>query len=117
MPFCPNCRYEYSEGADKCFECGSKLVAELSPEPARALPDEPLVKVFTAEHIIEAQTVRGVLDAEGIPCRRRHDPDRFLLGVGRFLPIDILVPESKAQEARDAIKAAMEAGSDLPEEM
>lgn len=33
MPFCPNCRYEYTEGARRCSTCGAPLVDELPPQP------------------------------------------------------------------------------------
>ena len=37
MPFCPNCRYEYTEGATRCSTCGAALVDELTP-PAPKVP-------------------------------------------------------------------------------
>ncbi len=32
MPVCPNCKYEYVKGIDKCPDCGAELVDELPPE-------------------------------------------------------------------------------------
>jgi len=36
MPFCPNCRYEYTEGATRCSTCGTALVNELAPPAPKA---------------------------------------------------------------------------------
>jgi hypothetical protein len=47
MPFCPNCRYEYTEGATHCSTCGAPLVDELPPE----LAHEPRLGFAPADRV------------------------------------------------------------------
>lgn len=123
MPFCPVCKYEYVQGVDKCPDCDAELVWELPPEtpkPEDLWSNEEAVTVFTAKDSVEAEIVRGILESAGIPCYVNPGVTKWARGtsiLGGLQSLDIMVLESKAGEAEEAIKAAMEAGSELPEEM
>lgn len=44
MPFCPNCKFEYNPGIEKCPDCGSPLVERLE-EGEHMRPEAPVVKL------------------------------------------------------------------------
>ncbi len=101
-----------------CPDCGLPLVH--SPEFAAAAPaptsaqerarkvqaryaEGPLVRVAAARHQSEAEFLQGLLLEEGIPSLTRRSggfdvPDFLAAG-----PRDILVPQSGALAARDAL--------------
>ena len=67
---------------------------------SRSTPKEQLVKVARAENRIQAEFIEGLLLEEGIPC--------VLSGlIGGYAPVvdprDVMVPESGAQAAREAL--------------
>ena len=131
MPFCPKCKYEYVNGIEKCPDCDEELVWELPDQklpfelPPEHVPPgfwstDEVVTVFTAKDIIEAEIVRGILESAGIHCYATPEVTRWARGasmLGGLNSLDIMVLESQAGEAQAVIKEAMEAGSDLPEEM
>jgi hypothetical protein len=45
MPFCPNCKYEYEAGVERCADCGSLLVERLEEPHSEPRPEVPLVKL------------------------------------------------------------------------
>jgi Putative prokaryotic signal transducing protein len=62
-----------------------------------------LVKIARAENQIEAEFIEGLLLEEGIPCLLRRSSG---FDVAEFLaagPRDVLVPQSGAQAAREAL--------------
>ena len=66
---------------------------------------DPLVKVARARHQAEAELMENLLRDQGIPSLSRRSggfdvPDFLAAG-----PRDILVPESGAQAAREALAA------------
>jgi len=72
MPFCPNCRTEYSSG-ETCADCGARL-ATTPPEgwsagqrPEQMRPAE----VAQTESMIELDLMESQLRAAGIPTARR----------------------------------------------
>src|SRR3990170_2753844 len=101
-----------------CPECGLPLVH--SPEIAAAAPpltparerarkvrasysEGPLVRVASARHQSEAELLQGMLLEEGIPSLLRRSagfdvPDFLAAG-----PRDVLVPQSGAAAAREAL--------------
>ena len=123
MPFCPKCRYEYVQGIEKCPDCDVELVWELPSEPPKPedlWSNEAAVTVFTAKDGVEAEIVRGILEGAGIQCCVTPEITRYVRGLSTtqsLMPIEIKVLESKAWDAEKVIREAMEAGSDLPEEM
>jgi hypothetical protein len=80
---------------------------------------EPLVSVFSARNESEANIVKGLLESQGIAAifREVATPSYgsiFSVSEGRWA--DILVAQSQAQEARDAIVAAQSSENDITPE-
>jgi hypothetical protein len=81
MPYCPNCRTEYTSGAAICADCGAALI-ETPPEGwRRAQRPEGMrpVEVAEAENLVELDLMEAQLRAAGIPTARR--PRRVALFV------------------------------------
>src|SRR5829696_6481456 len=115
---CTACATPHDAGERFCPDCGMPLVH--SPEAAAAAPpltaaqerarkiqaryaEGPLVTVAAARHQAEAEFLQGLLLEEGIPSLLRRSggfdvPDFLAAG-----PRDILVPQSGASAARDAL--------------
>ena len=115
---CSRCATSHSLDERFCPDCGLPLVH--SPEVTAAAPAPtsaqqrarkvqaryaagPLVRVAAARHQSEAEFLQGLLLEEGIPSLLRRSggfdvPDFLAAG-----PRDILVPESGALAAREAL--------------
>ena len=115
---CASCATPHPLSERFCPDCGLPLVH--SPEFAAAAPapttaqerarkiqaryaEGPLVRVAAARHQSEAEFLQGMLLEEGIPSLTRRSggfdvPDFLAAG-----PRDILVPESGALAAREAL--------------
>jgi hypothetical protein len=115
---CTSCATPHPSSERFCRDCGLPLVH--SPEVAAAAPaptsaqqrarkvqaryaDGPLVRVAAARHQSEAEFLQGLLLEEGIPSLLRRSggfdvPDFLAAG-----PRDILVPQSGALAAREAL--------------
>ncbi len=116
---CPSCAREHPPSERFCASCGMPLVHPGSlgdiDEPigerrqqARKIKPQysegRLVKVAYAQNLPEAELIQGLLIEEGIPSMARRAagfdvPDFLAAG-----PRDILVPESGAEAAREALK-------------
>lgn len=114
---CPSCGREHPPSERFCASCGMPLVHP--PEAAGAEPGERreyarkikpqysegrLVKVAYAQNQPEAELIQGLLLEEGIPSMTRRAPG---FDVPDFLaagPRHILVPESGAEAAAEALK-------------
>jgi len=109
---CPGCARTYPREERFCERCGMPLVYVPGPKlkaterqrKARKIKPQyaegELVKVARAENQIEAEFIEGLLLEEGIPC--------VLSGlIAGYAPVvdprDVLVPESGAQAAREAL--------------
>ena len=118
---CPGCGRTYARSERFCSDCGMPLVfmpgseREASARQRRARKVKPqytegaLVKVARAANQPEAELIEGLLLEEGIPSLQRRAggadvPDFLAAG-----PRDILVPESAAEAAREALAPAAEA--------
>ena len=115
---CSRCATPHGLDERFCPDCGLPLV--YSPEVAAAAPpvtpaqerarkvrasyaEGPLVRVAAARHQAEAEFLQGMLLEEGIPSLLRRSggfdvPDFLAAG-----PRDVLVPESGALAAREAL--------------
>lgn len=62
-----------------------------------------LVKVARAQHQSEAEFIEGLLLEEGIPCMLRSSRGFDVAAMLAAGPRDVLVPESGAQAAREAL--------------
>ena len=115
---CPGCARKYPSSERFCKACGMPLVhmtvtgaaeAVLSERQLRARKIKPqysegkLVKIAAAQNGVEAEMIQGLLLEEGIPSMSRRAPGAdvpdFLVAGRR----DILVPESGAEAAREAL--------------
>jgi hypothetical protein len=113
---CPSCEREYPSSKRFCERCGMPLVNATDVEEqavserretARKIKPEyaegKLVKVARGGSQPEAEFIAGLLLEEGIPSMLRRSggadvPDFMAAG-----PRDIMVPESGAQAAREAL--------------
>jgi hypothetical protein len=118
---CPSCGREHDDPGERfCADCGMPLVkagAEQSEpvrdsahERARKIHPEltrgPLVRVAGGRNQAEAELIQNILLEEGVPSILRRTagfdvPDMLAAG-----PRDVLVPESGALTAREALFAA-----------
>jgi pimeloyl-ACP methyl ester carboxylesterase len=113
---CPRCAREYPASERFCKACGMPLVhgtgdaeAILSERQQRARKIKPqysegkLVKIAGAQNGVEAEMIQGMLLEQGIPSMSQRAPGAdvpdFLVAGRR----DILVPESGAEAAREAL--------------
>jgi hypothetical protein len=113
---CPGCAREHPPSERFCTACGMPLVhmsgdgeAVPSERRQRARKIKPqysegkLVKIATAQNGAEAEMIQGLLLEEGIPSMARRAPGAdvpdFLVAGRR----DILVPESGAEAAEEAL--------------
>jgi len=109
---CPGCARTHPRDERFCAACGMPLVYppsakhKASERQRKARKIKPqyaegeLVKVVCAENQIEAEFIEGLLLEEGIPC--------VLSGlIAGYAPVvgqrDVLVPESGAEAAREAL--------------
>ena len=112
---CPDCGRDYPRSERFCVECEMPLVylpgseREMSERQRKARKIKPqyakgrLVKVAYASNQPEAELIEALLLEEGIPSMTRRSggfdvPDFLAAG-----PRDVLVPESGAQAAREAL--------------
>jgi putative signal transducing protein len=118
---CPGCEREHPSSEHFCNECGMPLVhrvGDVEPETSerqrKARKIKPqytegaLVEVARAENLAQAEFIAGLLLEEGIPSMLRGSISGYTPMVD---PRDVLVPESGAQAAREALAWEGRAGS------
>jgi putative signal transducing protein/zinc ribbon protein len=110
---CPTCGRAHPPSERFCERCGMPLVHptesqhEASERQRRArkikpqYAEGPLVKVAGAKSQPEAEFIAGLLLEEGIPSLLRNSIGGYSPMIG---PREILVPESGAEAAREALK-------------
>lgn len=109
MPFCPECRYEYRAGLHQCPDCGAALVEKLLLEEEDLTPSGPLVTVYIAKDITEANLVKALLAEARIEAFAGYDGGPAY-PVGQ---VEVRVSEARAPEARELIAEFLKAG-ELP---
>ena len=109
---CPGCAREHPPSERFCNTCGMPLIHGAGAESeaserqrtARKIKpqyaDGPLVRVARVESQPEAEFIAGLLLEEGIPCLLRNSIGGYSAMIG---PRDVLVPESGAVAAREAL--------------
>ena len=107
--FCPECRSEFREGFTTCVECEVPLVSELPPEEDEHR-GESLVTVYGVGDPGDLALAKSLLDDAGIPHFELGEGIQDLFGMGRLGgfsivagPVQIQVPESRAEEARELL--------------
>jgi hypothetical protein len=118
---CPTCARAHPPSERFCEVCGMPLVHSTSSEQAASerqrtarkikpqYAEGPLVKVAHAASQGEGDLISGLLLEEGIPSVLRHALG-FDLPDPAVGPRDVLVPESGAQAAREALAWQRPAG-------
>jgi hypothetical protein len=109
---CPTCARAHPPSERFCEACGMPLVhsggaeQQASERQRMARKIKPqytegaLVQVAYAENQPEAEFIAGLLLEEGIPCLLRNSIGGYSAVIG---PREILVPESAAEAAREAL--------------
>ena len=101
MPYCPQCRYEYTAGSTRCPDCGVDLVDSLPVE--EPIADIRFVPMPGLPGKVYAEMVREVLVQKGIPCYMRSDGLSDSLGISGTGTLNrnvrIYVPEDALEEA------------------
>ncbi|HEV7586297.1 MAG TPA: DUF2007 domain-containing protein [Solirubrobacteraceae bacterium] len=113
---CPSCGSTHPRDERFCEACGMPLVHSRGDEPqaserqrrARKIKpqyaDGQLVKVAHASNQPEAEFIAGLLLEEGIPSMLRRSSGFDVAESLAAGPRDVLVPESGAEAAREALK-------------
>lgn len=113
MPWCPKCGVEYEAGRETCNGCGESLVEELGLESSFETDQEAFLKNVSNT---EADIIKGLLNTYGIPIRKRYreaSGSYINIYMGRAdSGVDIFVPESKLQEARNVLQAEYDGPAD-----
>ena len=86
----------HSEGAEQPTTERQRTARKIKPQYAEG----ELVKVASAVNEPEAEFIAGLLLEEGIPCLVRNVVAGYSPVIG---PREVLVPESGAQAAREAL--------------
>ena len=111
--YCPTCGAEYREGFTVCADDGAKLIPGTPPpEPFRAPEPEPpptetgarWMAVASFPHEKEARMLSGRLVNEGIDARVYPEFQASYYGGSVNIPVQVLVPEDRAAEARELIE-------------
>lgn len=107
MAFCPVCRCEYEDGAERCLDCNSVLVESLPPEDEGVEPDASLVEVHQAAGDEEALIIKALLESEGIWCSLSSDVPHSVipLTVDGLGAVRILVSEDDSIRAEEIISS------------
>lgn len=117
--FCPECKAEYREGFYECSDCGVKLVHSLPTVDH----GEKTVGVFRTADASLLPVVESVLRAERIPFSVQGEETSgglFPLGAfggsadNRRLGAVIRVPESRVDEAKALLEAAVPLEEEVP---
>jgi hypothetical protein len=113
---CPSCGIAHPSSERFCEDCGMPLVHSAAAAPAaterqrRARKIKPqyadgqLVKVAQAANQPEAEFIAGLLLEEGIPSMLRRSSGFDVAESLAAGPRDVLVPESGAEAAREALE-------------
>lgn len=108
MSYCPNCKYEYTDGIETCPDCNVELVAEIPNE-------EEWVPVYFSSDENEVLIVKGVLEDAGIPVWGETDVVNELEPLGETNE-PVMVPASRLEDAKTAIQTALKMAEEIPED-
>jgi len=101
MPFCPKCKYEYTEDTVTCPDCQVALVPVLNDDPH--YDDVPFKPLPNLPGRVYADMVMGALEEKGIPCYIRSDGVMDAFGIAGTGPVSkgfrIFVPENRYEES------------------
>jgi len=109
--FCPKCKAQFREGFTFCQECGCSLVDELPKEPSKKENTEKYVVLLEDTSDNEAYQLIPLLESFGIPTHKVYTGCSDVLKLytgGALFGVNILVPESKLEEARALLGAEID---------
>jgi hypothetical protein len=122
MRYCPKCGGEYQDWAEKCIDCGKKLV---DTKPELLSQDEPenttMVALAGFPSNLEAQFYKEILESEGVNCVIT-DNDMSPLGIlngASSGAVYLLIKggdRDKAQEILSSIEEIVPEIPDMPED-
>ncbi len=103
MPFCPQCKFEYTSGEAECIDCGVPLVDELevSTDPEPEDEDTTFTPLRNYSDRVQAEVVKEALANEGIPSRIKADDSLGFAnsGIGAHPEVVLWVPEDSQEFA------------------
>lgn len=109
MPFCPECRCEFTDRVEVCPDCGVALVDNLPVQPEHEAGQGPLVQVASAPNYVIASLWASVLEDEGIHCLVTGSD---LMAAMYTLPLNashqLHVLESQAEQAKEILDSLTE---------
>jgi Putative prokaryotic signal transducing protein len=110
--YCPSCGGEFVGELTHCPDCGIPLVRELPARP-EDIAEGDLEEVFRTGDSTLLPVIVSLLDSSGVPCIVQGGEATgglFPMGsaAGKELSAVILVPGSRAEEARALLVAAPE---------
>jgi len=94
MLYCPICGLGYEE-VEVCPRCEKRLRAQIDPTQL----SEPMVLVETTAFCNMPEMIMEVLEQNGIYCMLNP------MEIGASFQMNIMVPESKGQQAKELIEA------------
>jgi hypothetical protein len=116
MPVCPNCNYEYVEGATYCPDCQMRLVDESEIIKPEEWTEENWEVVYTFSKMYEAEMFRDNLEAAGIKTAILSQKDRNFPAPGDLSVIKLLVHKDNLTDALAYIEKIMDENTpDEPE--
>ena len=104
MPFCPNCRFEYTKDVKVCPDCGESLVPELPELEKEKVEDVQYVPLRKVPSRLYAEMLQEALEKQDIPCLSKGDDiGVFLgaLGTTSVLPVTVWVPKELKEKAEE----------------
>jgi hypothetical protein len=83
----------------------------------RAIVPGELVKVETVSGLLEAEILRGLLEAAGVMVELSHEAalSAYSLGVGRMARVDVMVRAEQEDLAREVIQEYRAGTFDTPD--
>jgi hypothetical protein len=108
MPYCPECRYEYKVGINKCPDCGTDLVEQIQEEED-VVEEIEFVPLPNLPGRVYAEMVMEVLKQKGIPCYTRSDglTDSHLIR-GTVGGVQLYVPKDRLDDCLDIQRQMMD---------
>src|SRR6266581_7426767 len=122
---CPNCQAEYRKGFTTCSDCNVPLVEELpelpkeAPDEASEIRDSAQSMIFVAADAVEAETVKGLLEASGIAVNLANESSPFPGVPGLASGLKLVVnsaQESLARQVLDEYRVSAIGPSDAQED-
>jgi hypothetical protein len=104
MPVCPNCNYEYVEGATVCPDCQMNLVDESEIIKPEEWTEKNWVVVYTSSTEYEIRMIRDNLEAAGITTTILSQKDRNFPAPGDLTVVKLMVHKDNLNEALSFIE-------------